>query len=173
MQIFTGKQECQSRGPGQAIIPRLQAEHGPRIEENIALLTCRSLIYLGSMWLWGKTTPSDIWWLVNACLHRHATLDHEGYDHRRSRYRSFMRVLGLAFELYNYIPTCQILPVSLYSLAKSPSNGSQGWKSSTATWQWHPLADFSNVSTIQGKICTNMSNHIHVPLNSQRIFGIV
>jgi len=33
----------------QAIIPRLQTEHAPRLEENIILFTCRTLIYLGSM----------------------------------------------------------------------------------------------------------------------------
>lgn len=51
----------------QAIIPRLQAEHGPRIEENIALLTCRCLIYLGSML---KIFYSQLRLLVSDCKTR-------------------------------------------------------------------------------------------------------
>ena len=49
--------------PGQAIIPRLQSEHEPTLEENIVLLSCRSLIYLGSMWLWLNVTSSCSWML--------------------------------------------------------------------------------------------------------------
>ncbi|CAK9074311.1 unnamed protein product [Durusdinium trenchii] len=51
----------------QAIIPRLQADHAPTREENIALFVCRCMIYLGSML---KIFYSQIRMLVADCRSR-------------------------------------------------------------------------------------------------------
>ena len=158
-------------GLGQAIIPRMQTEHDPTIEENIALVTCRSLIYLGSMWLWCNTTQSDILLPMNVCTSP-CQFGPGGVRPKAIKILKFHAGFGI-----HWIPrafqwsTCQIWPVPLQRLTRLKI-----FYSHLAVASIGRLRQYLNNSSpihqsAYGKVCTNMSNresnHMHMPLFSR------
>ena len=113
---------------GQAIIPRLQTEHAPTFEENVILFTCRSLIYLGSMWL------SRIYLLLSKCEKgRLQVIKNE------SDLPAFWNWLIFWFRsiLWKFGRMRLFFFVCIQCWAKQM----RGWRFSIATWQWHTSKD--------------------------------